>query len=135
MRFVRVGAPVLALLLLMSDPISAQEPAHVLGPEELDSAVIGHAEAADRERERIRALLGTPEVRDVARDHGIDLGRIEAGVGTLGPAGLQRLAPHARAVDRSPASPSPVRRPPTGICISLRRARGRTAWLRLRSPP
>lgn len=99
MQALRVSAFLVALLLAGSVQAWSQQHPHAIGSDELNAAVIGHADGLDRERERIRSLLQRPEVRAVARDHGIDLQRLEAGVGTLGAAGIQRLAPHVRAAE------------------------------------
>lgn len=49
-----------------------------LSSEALDAAVAGHESAADQQRAELAELLSRNEVREVARDRGIDMGRVES---------------------------------------------------------
>jgi hypothetical protein len=98
MRGIRVCYCLIAVLLLWAPQARAQEP-RVVGTDELEATVARRAAAVEHEREQLRALLQRDEVRAVAESHGIGLERIERGIGTLGSAELERIAPHAAAVE------------------------------------
>jgi pyruvate/2-oxoglutarate dehydrogenase complex dihydrolipoamide acyltransferase (E2) component len=98
MRSTRVVTWVFALLLAASAPAWAQQ-SRIVSPEELNAAVVNRADAVAQDRARLRALLARPEVRDVARAHGLDIERAQGAVGTLGTAELQQISPLVQGVN------------------------------------
>jgi hypothetical protein len=89
----RIVPGVFALLVAGSGQGWAQQQSRIAGPDELNAAVVSRADAVDQERARLRALLARPEVRDVARAHGLNIGKAQGAVGTLGTAELQQISP------------------------------------------
>src|SRR5688500_11371005 len=93
MQSIRILTGVFTLLLVGSAEGSAQQQSRIVGPAELNAAVVRRADAVEQERAQLRALLARPEVRDVARAHGLDLEKAQGTVGTLGTAELQQISP------------------------------------------
>lgn len=80
---------------------SGADDGRILSSSALDAAVAGHESSADRERARLAELLSRPQVRDLARDRGIGMARVEAAAASLGDGDLAEVAPivaKARAV-------------------------------------
>lgn len=98
MQSIRILTGVCALLLVGSAEGSAQQQSRIAGPDELNAAVVDRADAVEQERARLRALLARPEVRDVARAHGLDLEKAQGAVGTLSTAELQQISPLVQGV-------------------------------------
>jgi hypothetical protein len=73
--------------------------ASMLDSKALDTAVSQRVDEDKAERARIASLLQRPEVRDVARERGLDLARAESAIATLQGEELQRAAALAATVD------------------------------------
>jgi hypothetical protein len=84
--------------LAVSAPVLADQ-RHVVDAAAVAKIVDDHAAQQDADRAAIRAALERPEVRQVAQQIGIDLGRITASVSTLGGDDLVRAAAAARHVN------------------------------------
>jgi hypothetical protein len=84
--------------LAVSAPAFAQQ-RHAVDSSVLAKTVDAYAAQQDADRAAIREALGRPEVEQVARQVGIDLGRMTASVSTLGGADLARAASAARHVN------------------------------------
>ena len=94
----------LLLLAAAAAPLGAQEAgdapgAHAVAPEEVRDVVAEQADAAEADREAVRAVLDRPEVEEVARTHGLDLTRARDGVATLEGEELSLVAERARQLD------------------------------------
>lgn len=102
-------AGTLLLLVAAAAPLGAQEArdardasnGHAVAPEAVRDAVAEKADAAEADREAVRAVLERPEVEDVARAHGIDLTRARDGVATLEGEELSLVAERARQLDEA----------------------------------
>jgi hypothetical protein len=100
MQSVRTLTAVFALLLLTGSAEAwAQQQSRIAAPDELNAAVVNRADAVEQQRAALRALLARPEVGDVARAHGLDLGKAQGAVGTLGTAELQQISPLVQGVN------------------------------------
>jgi hypothetical protein len=97
MQSIRTLTGVFALLA-GSAQAWAQQHSRIAGPDELNAAVVSRADAVEQERAQLRALLARPEVRNVARAHGLDLTKAQGAVGTLGAAELQQISPLVQGV-------------------------------------
>jgi pyruvate/2-oxoglutarate dehydrogenase complex dihydrolipoamide acyltransferase (E2) component len=93
MQSSRIVTGVFALLLVAPASAPAQQQSRIAPPAELNAAVVSRADAVEQDRARLRALLARPEVRDVARAHGLDLERAQGAVGTLGTTELRQISP------------------------------------------
>ena len=98
MRSSRILAGVCALVLAGAAEAGAQQQSRIAGRADLNAAVVSRADALEQDRARLRALLARPEVRDVARAHGLDIERAQGAVGTLGAAELQQISPLVQGV-------------------------------------
>jgi hypothetical protein len=108
MRAVHSATIVLSLVLLAT-PVAARAQSHVVDGKDLEGAVSRRAAEPEAERQRLRSLLGRPDVRRIARSNGIDLRRVETGVATLSTEELARIAPYAAAADADLAGGQDVR--------------------------
>jgi hypothetical protein len=97
MRGIRITAWALVMLVIGATGAWAQE-TRIVQPDELRAAVSERADGVEQERDRLRALLERPDVQEVAQQHGIDLERIRAGVGTLTADQLQQVSPMVGAI-------------------------------------
>lgn len=95
----------LALLFaaLAAAPSSAQRSPAAQGSEMLTSAALdavmaGHESAADRQRAELTDLLSRDQVRTVAEERGIDMGRVESAAAGLTDAQVRTLSPLVAAV-------------------------------------
>lgn len=81
-------------------PASAtnQQPA-IASPAALDALVAERVRQDDANRQVVRDVLERPEVREVARQAGLDLERARQGVATLTSDELREIADQARRVD------------------------------------
>jgi hypothetical protein len=93
MQSIRIVPGVFALLLASSADALAQQQSRIADRDELNAAVVSRADAVEQERAQLRGLLVRPEVRHVARTHGLDLERAQGAVGTLGATELRQLSP------------------------------------------
>jgi len=82
------------LSLFVAAPAGAQQ-SHVTDPATLDRLVAEQAQQDDAARAAIREALQRDDVREVARQAGLDLARAEAAVQTLSGAEVQEIAAHA----------------------------------------
>ncbi len=83
MRALRTLSLTLLFAALGAAPAVAQQSSgadadRTMSPEALDAAVAGHESAVDQQRAQLADLLSQDEVRDVARDRGIDMGQVES---------------------------------------------------------
>jgi hypothetical protein len=95
----RIRTSVLAMLfaLVIWLPVSGQQ--HVADQAALDRAVADHVRQKADDREAIRRVLESKEVREVAAGAGFDLKRAETAVATLDDAEVDLIAAQARAVN------------------------------------
>jgi hypothetical protein len=115
MRITPITACLVAVVLALPASLHAQQ--GDTGPgDQPGVAVQSHdVEAA---RDRLHLLLLRPDVRQTARDRGIDLRPIHEGVETLGPAALAQVAPYADQVEAEEAQ-SAITITTTAIIIGL----------------
>ena len=99
MRSSRILTGVCALMLAGAAEAGAQQQSRIAERAELNAAVVSRADALEQDRARLRALLARPEVRDVARAHGLDIEQAQGAVGTLGGAELQQISPLVQGVN------------------------------------
>jgi len=95
----RIRTSVLAMLfaLVIWLPVSGQQ--HVADQAALDRVVADHVRQKADDREAIRRVLESKEVREVAAGAGFDLKRAETAVATLDDAEVDLIAAQARAVN------------------------------------
>ena len=95
----RIRTSVLAMLfaLVIWLPVSGQQ--HVADQATLDRVVADHVRQKADDREAIRRVLESKEVREVAAGAGFDLKRAETAVATLDDAEVDLIAAQARAVN------------------------------------
>lgn len=89
---------VLLLGFFAAGPAAAQQAAgdsgdRILDRSAMETAVADHESAADRQRSVLADLLARDEVRDVARDRGIEMERVESAASTLSNEELEELSP------------------------------------------
>ena len=97
-KFLVVLLMFLTAMAGMPSPAAAQQ-RHAIDPAAIAGAVGQHVATQDADRAAIRQALGRPEVQGIAKQIGVDLGRVNASVGTLAGADLQRTAAAARQVN------------------------------------
>lgn len=97
MRTVHGVSCVAALLLLSAVPAWGQQ-ARITNQDELNAAVVERADARERERAQLKELLQRPEVRDVAQQRGLDLGRVQAAAGALDANDLRVVNPLVQSI-------------------------------------
>ncbi len=90
---------VLFVLAIGAGEAAAQQPAHVAGPDVLESAVLEHAAHAEQNRTRLQALLERDEVREIAAANAFDAEKLRDAAGTLSAEQLARIAPHLQAAE------------------------------------
>jgi hypothetical protein len=95
-----LNAPCIALVagLLGTAPVIAQESRkdedrRVLDSAAMDAALAGHESAVDQQRAELVQLLSRPEVRDLALERGIDIGRVESAAAGLSDGQMKGVAP------------------------------------------
>lgn len=93
-----VMAFVLFLGLFAAGPVAAQQASggagdQIFGSSAMESAVADHEAAADRQRGVLADLLARDEVREVARDRGIEMEKVESAASTLSDEELEELSP------------------------------------------
>ncbi len=115
-----VGAA-LFVLAGMTGPeaASAQQPAHVAGPELLEQAVVESAATAEQDRARLQALLERDDVREIAAANALDADRLHDVVGTLTAGQLARIAPHLAAAESALAGGQSITFNATTLIIIL----------------
>jgi hypothetical protein len=96
MRTTRFLACLVFLLIVATGTAQAQQ---VVGEADLNAAVVDRADAAELDRQELRALLQRDDVRRLVSERGIDLDRLEDAIGTLGGADLERIAPLVQQVN------------------------------------
>jgi hypothetical protein len=94
----RLLAVPLMVLLGLSTPAFAQQ-RHVINPDAIAAVVDQRVATQDADRAAIREALARPQVQDVAKEMGVDLGRVTASLDTLAGADLTRAAGVARQVN------------------------------------
>lgn len=98
MRAIKVFSLSLLLGLLGAAPALAQQSSHAEGGRTLssaamDAAVSGHELAVDQQRAQLAELLSRSEVREIARDRGIDIEHVETAAAGLSDNQVNELAP------------------------------------------
>jgi hypothetical protein len=98
----------LLLGVLSTCPVAAQAqqasgPAdsRALSSTALNDALAGHESAVDRQRAELTALLSGPQVRDVASERGIDMGRVASMAAGLSDAEVRGITPLVAEVVRA----------------------------------
>lgn len=84
--------------LLFAAPLLAQDapdPAtpSLVGSHEMESAVREHSMSLEAAREDLRVILNSPEVQEVAEEHGIAMSRVAAAAERLSDAQVQQTSP------------------------------------------
>ena len=102
MQIVRRTVAVALALWLVAPQVNAQvvanpQPAQAA----IDQALAERAATADADRQVIRNVLSRSEVKDVAGRMGVDIERLQAGVGVLNADQLAQVAAQARQVDQN----------------------------------
>ncbi len=109
----------LALLMLAPGRAFAAQQ-HIVSPDAIANATADHATRQNADRAAIREALARPEVRTAAAKLGVDIGRLDAAVGTLAGDDLQRAASTARQVnDQLVGGASTITISTTTIIIAL----------------
>jgi hypothetical protein len=98
--FRSVVAVALVLFLGLVTPAIADQ-RHAVDPSVMSKAVAEHTAAQRADRAAIREALERPQVQQVAKQIGVDLGRMSAAVGTMSGADLARAAAAARHVNQA----------------------------------
>lgn len=96
MRAIITLSLTLLFAALTAAPSSAQQSAagsDMLNIDSLEAAVLGHESAVDQQRADLALLLTRDDVRDIAQDRGIDMGRVEAAAAGLSDAQVTAVAP------------------------------------------
>jgi hypothetical protein len=93
--------PVLMLLMAIATPAFANDGAQPPDRAALAAAVEQHVARQAADRAAIHEAFVRPQVKDVATRMGVDLGRLDAAVGTLSGADLARAATAARDVNQA----------------------------------
>jgi len=105
--------------LVPATPAFAQQ-RHIVDPSALAQAVAQRGAQQDSDRAAIREALNRPEVREAARQFGVDMNRLDASVPTLAGSDLTRAAATARQVnERLAGGDSSVVLSTTTIIIAL----------------
>ncbi len=91
----------LFLIGILVPQVSDAQSAHVASQAAIDAALQQKVDSTDADRARVLQLLERPEVREVARESGIDLRRAQSAVATLSPADLAAVMTRATAVEES----------------------------------
>lgn len=104
MQIVRRTLAVALALWLVAPQVNAQV---IAGPQPqsttqtaIDRALAERAAAVDADRQMIRRVLDRSEVKDVADRMGVDIQRLQSGVGVLDADQLAQVAAQAREVDQ-----------------------------------
>ena len=100
MRSICSGVAVL-LCVLVAVPRGYAQTQHVASQAALDAAVQQQVRAVDRDRETVRLFLQRDDVKAVAGNAGLDVGRAETAVAAMSPSELASLAEHARQAEQS----------------------------------
>ncbi len=100
MRSICSGVAVL-LCVLVAVPGSYAQSQHVASQAALDAAVQQHVRSVDRDRETVRLFLQRDDVRAVAGNAGLDVGRAESAVAAMSPSELASLAEQTRRAEQS----------------------------------
>lgn len=66
---------------------------HTLSSSALDAALAGHESVAEQQRAQLTDLLSRTEVKDVARDRGINMERVESAAAGLSDSQVRAVAP------------------------------------------
>ena len=98
MRLLSTASLALALGLLAAAPVAAQEfpgtdDRRGLTSAAVDDALAGHASAVGQQRAELAQLLSRPQVRELARDRGIDMERVESAAAGLSDQQMTQIAP------------------------------------------
>ena len=100
MRSICSGVAVL-LCVLVAVPCSYAQSQHVASQAALDAAVQQQVRAVDRDRETVRLFLQRDDVKAVAGNAGLDVGRAESAVAAMSPSELASVAEQARQAEQS----------------------------------
>jgi hypothetical protein len=77
----------------MAQESPKDEDRRVLDSAAMDAALAGHESAVDQQRAELVQLLSRPEVRDLALERGIDIGRVESAAAGLSDGQMKGVAP------------------------------------------
>ncbi|TVP75719.1 MAG: hypothetical protein EA352_07435 [Gemmatimonadales bacterium] len=88
----------LLFAVLFAVPVLAQEPPRsgdqpILGSAAMDDALANHESQVDRNRAELARILAHPQVRELARDRGVDMSRVETGAAGLTDEQMEEVAP------------------------------------------
>ena len=86
---------VCTLITCLAVPSSMSAQAHIVSPEELQTAIVAATQTRERNRERIASFLSTPKAEKALRAAGSDLRLIKSAVSSLNDEELARLAARA----------------------------------------
>ena len=100
MRSICSGVAVL-LCVLVAVPSSYAQSQHVASQAALDAAVQQQVRAVDRDRETVRLFLQRDDVKAVAGNAGLDIGRADSAVAAMSPSELASVAEQARQAEQS----------------------------------
>ena len=103
MQIVRRTLAVALALWLVAPQVNAQVLTNTQPSQQavIDRALAERATSADADRQVIRNVLSRAEVKDVADRMGVDIERLQAGVGVLDAEQLAQVAAQARQVDQN----------------------------------
>lgn len=102
MQIVRRTLAVALALWLVAPQVNAQVVANPQPTQAaIDQALAERAATADADRQVIRNVLSRSEVKDVADRMGVEIERLQAGVGVLNADQLAQVAAQARQVDQN----------------------------------
>jgi hypothetical protein len=78
-------------------PAMAQRPSNnaavLTSSAAVDAALADHESAVDRQRAQLAELLSRPEIQNLARDRGVDMGRVASSAAGLSDAEVRGVAP------------------------------------------
>jgi hypothetical protein len=98
MRALKVFSVSLIIALVGAAPTMAQhssgaEDGRTLSSAAMDAAVSGHELTVDQQRAQLAELLSRSEVREIARDRGVDMEQVETAAAGLSDNQVNQLAP------------------------------------------
>ncbi len=93
-----LALPLVILTIAPGSALAGQQ--HIVAPSQVSATVADRVAAQDADRAAVRDALARPEVRNVAATMGVDLARLNAAVGTMNGADLDRAATAARQVNQ-----------------------------------
>lgn len=98
MKVRKLVLPFLLLTIGAGSAFAGQQP-HIVGPNQLSTAVAARVASEDGDRAAVHEALARPEVKSVAKGVGIDVNRLNSAVDSLSGADLEHAASAARQVN------------------------------------